>query len=90
MEEIICKRTKKKKTQGGQQPLCVHITRYVSLDEGSAALTGRMNQDGCDALGAGSLQRLVATQEQLGVKKATFNGLNYNKAISGAPCSKTV
>lgn len=63
VKEITCKGTKKK---GGQQLLCVHITRYVSLDEGSAALTGRMNQDGGDALGTGCLQRLVTTQEQLG------------------------
>lgn len=43
----------------------MHITRYVSLDEGSAALTGRMNQDSCNTLRTGRLQYLIATQEQL-------------------------
>lgn len=45
--------------------LCVHITGDVSLDEGSAALTGRMNQDGCNTFSAGCLQCLITTQEQL-------------------------
>lgn len=53
--------------------LSVHITRYVGLDERSATLTGRMNQDGCNTLCAGRLQRLIATQQQL---ENTFYGLN--------------
>lgn len=45
--------------------LCVRITRYVSLNEGSAALTGRMNQNACNTLCTGRLQRLITTQQQL-------------------------
>lgn len=45
--------------------LCARITGDVSLDEGSAALTGRMNQDGCNTFSAGCLQCLITTQEQL-------------------------
>lgn len=55
--------------------LCVRITRYVSLDEGSAVLTWRMNQDRCNTLSTGHLQRLIPTQQQL---EDMFYGLYWN------------
>ena len=59
--------------------LCVHITRYIGLNEGCAALTGRMNQDACNTLCTGRLQRLITTQQQL---ENTLDGLNQNTLIT--------
>lgn len=44
---------------------CAIITGDVSLDKGGAASTGPVDQSGCDAPGAGCLQRLISAQEQL-------------------------
>lgn len=54
--------------------LYVHITRYVSLDERSTVLTGRVNKDRCNTLSTGHLQCIITTQQQL---KYRFNGLYY-------------
>lgn len=64
---IIIKKKTWMKSAGVVWPAvtCAMITGDVSLDEGSAASAGRVDQGGCDALGAGCLQRLISTQEPL-------------------------